>query len=168
MSYKDYRDVFRHMEREMQQFSDEVFRGFFDLGGGRFWQPSVDIFESETDLIIRTELPGVKSEDLGVSLSADDRILTVSGVRKEPAGERCGRLQCHQIEIYFGPFERPIVLPQGVPVLRDGITAVHKDGFLVVTLPKMLEAQMPVTRTIPITRAEPGVTEDVATVGKTG
>jgi HSP20 family protein len=138
------------MEREMQQFGDEMFRGFFDPGNGRFWQPSVDIYESENNLIVRVELPGVRSEDINVSLSADDRILTVGGVRKEPAGERGERLRCHQLEIYFGPFERTVALPPGVRVIRDEINAIHKEGFLVVTLPMAPEAQIPFTRSIPI------------------
>jgi HSP20 family protein len=160
MSYKDYRDVFRLMEREMQQFSDEVFHGFFDPAGGRFWQPSADIYESDTELIIRIEIPGVRSEDLVVSLSSDERALTLAGVRKEPVGERCGRMRCHQLEIYFGPFERVITLPPGVPVVRDDIKAVHKEGFLVVTLPKLREARVLVSRSIPITDEEPAPAEE--------
>jgi HSP20 family protein len=160
MSYKDYRDVFRLMEREMQQFSDDVFHGFFDPAGSRFWQPQVDIYESDTDLIVRVELAGAKSEELSVSLSADERFLSFGGIRKEPTGERCGPMRCHQLEIYFGPFERAVPLPAGVRVLRDEIKAVHRDGFLVVTLPKMTEAPKLVSRTIPITNDETDTVAD--------
>ena len=113
MAYKDYRDIFRQME----QLSDEVFRGFFDMptGSGRFWQPPIDIYESETDLLVKIEVPGVRPDEMNVSLSEDDRVLTIAGMRREPEGERRGRLRCHQLEIYFGPFERAVALPQGVP-----------------------------------------------------
>ena len=150
MSYKDYRDVFRLMDREMQQLSDEVFRGFFDPLGGRFWQPPIDIYESETDLLIKVELPGVRTEDISVSLSADDRALTVSGLRKESEGERRGRMRCHQLEIYFGPFERIVPLPVAVPIDREQIKAVHREGFLVVTIPKVEKPISNSSRTIPI------------------
>ncbi len=153
MSYNDYRDIFRLMEREMQQFSDEVFRGFFDTTGasGRFWHPPVDIYESENALLVKIELPGVKSEELQVALSSDNRVLTVSGMRKEPEGERRGRLGCHQLEIYFGPFERSITLPASITVHRDEIKAIYRDGFLVVTLPKRLATHEDESRIIPIT-----------------
>jgi HSP20 family protein len=156
MAYKDYRDIFRQMEKEMQLLSDEVFRGFFDMppGGGIFWQPSVDIYESETDLLVKVEVPGVKPEEMSVALSADDRVLTVAGLRRAPVGERRGRLRCHQLEIYFGPFERSIALPHGVPVLRDQIKAIYREGFLVITLPKQTASQSAEKRTIPIINAD--------------
>ncbi len=151
MAYKDYRDIFRQME----QLSDEVFRGFFDMptGSGRFWQPPIDIYESETDLLVKIEVPGVRPDEMNVSLSEDDRVLTIAGIRREPAGERRGRLRCHQLEIYFGPFERAVALPQGVPVLRDEIKAIYREGFLVVTLPKNLEIERRDRRVIPIVTA---------------
>lgn len=170
MAYKDYRDIIRQMERDMQQISDEVFRGFFDLptGGGRFWHPPADVYENDKSLLVKVELAGVRPEDIQVSLSADDLILTIKGVRKEPEGQRNGRLRCHQLEIYFGPFERAIALPHGVPVEREEITATYKNGFLLVTLPKKTAVNTPQARVIPITAgeqppiAEPKVEEAVA------
>lgn len=157
MAYKDYRDIIRQMERDMQQISDEVFRGFFDLptGGGRFWHPPADVYENDKSILVKMELAGVRPEDIQVMLSADDLILTIKGVRKEPEGQRTGRLRCHQLEIYFGPFERAIALPHGVPVEREQITATYKSGFLLVTLPKKTAVNTPQARVIPITSGEP-------------
>jgi HSP20 family protein len=141
------------MEREMQQLSDEAFRGFFDVptgGAGRFWQPAVDIHESEEHLIVKIEIAGAKPDDLQVSLSPDDRVLTVAGVRSEGPQDREGRIRCHQLEVYFGPFERSIPLP-GVPVDHQGIAAVYKEGFLTVTLSKRTTPLRTITRVIPIT-----------------
>jgi len=159
MAYNDYRDIIRQMEREMQQFSDEAFRNFFGntaLGGaGRFWQPPVDIHETGIAILVKIELAGVKADDLHVSLSPDDRVLTVSGARSESRAVRDGRIRCHQLEIYFGPFERAVVLPRGVSLNRDAITATYRDGFLLVTLPKRAaEPEQPPTRVIPITEAQ--------------
>jgi len=84
-----------------------------------------------------------------VALSPDDRVLTVSGTRTEGHADREGRLRCHQLEIYFGPFERSVGLP-GVPVNRDAITASYRDGFLLVTLPKRQMPPRPQKRMIPI------------------
>ena len=154
MAFNDYRDLIRQMEREMQQLSDEAFRGFFAMpvgGAGRFWQPPMDVHETDSAILVKVELAGVKADDLHVSLSPDDRILNISGVRAESHSDREGRVRCHQLEIYFGPFERAISLPGGVPLNRDAIKATYKEGFLMVTLPKKPAAkELPQTRVIPI------------------
>ncbi|HEY3328908.1 MAG TPA: Hsp20/alpha crystallin family protein [Capsulimonadaceae bacterium] len=176
MTFKDYRDIVRQMERDMQMISDDLFRGFFDLpvSGGRFWVPPVDIHETEDTLLVKCEIAGVKAEDLQVALSADDKILTIAGMRKESQTERDGRTRCHQIEIYFGPFERAVTLPQGVSVDRDKLSAMYKDGFLIVTLPKIEHVEEKTLRVIPITSEpdtkidESGDTESPAAAIKPG
>ena len=153
MAFNDYRDIIRQMEREMQQLSDEAFRGFFAFpsgGAGRFWQPPVDIHETNEAVVIKIELAGVKADDLQVSLTPDDGILNVSGVRAEAHADREGRVRCHQLEIYFGPFERAIELPGGLRLNREAVRATYRDGFLLVTLPKKPSEDRPQTRVIPI------------------
>ncbi len=164
MPFKNYRDIIQQMEREMQQLSDEAFRGFFAVpvgGAGRFWQPAVDVHETDGHILVKMELAGAKADDLQVSLSPDDRVLTISGVRAEAHADRDGRLRCHQLEIYFGPFERAVALPSGVPVDRDKITAGYREGFLLVMLPKKpAAAQEPQKRIIPITEPDAGVQKE--------
>ncbi len=153
MAFNDYRDIIRQMEREMQQLSDEAFRGFFAIpagGAGRFWQPPIDIHETEEAVLVKVELAGVKADDLQVSLSPDDRILNVSGSRSESARDREGRSRCHQMEIYFGPFERAVGLPSGIRLDRDAIKASYKEGFLLVTLPKKRSTEQAGPQIIPI------------------
>lgn len=167
MAFNDYRDIIRQMEREMQQLSDEAFRGFFAMptgGGGRFWQPPVDIHETEHAVIVKVELAGVRADDLHVSLTPDDRILNISGTRTEGQGDRAGRIRCHQLEIYFGPFERAVALPGGIRLNREAIKAAYREGFLLVTLPKRPQSEKPQSRTIPISSdAEPTNTEPINT-----
>jgi HSP20 family protein len=155
MPFKDYRDLIRQMERDMQQLSDEAFRGFFAMGvggAGRFWQPSVDVHETEKAVVIKMELAGAKAADLQVTLSPDDRVLTISGTRTEGHSDREGRVQCHQLEIYFGPFERQVAIPPGLTLERDAIAASYREGFLIVTLPKKkVSRERPQRRVIPIT-----------------
>ena len=153
MTFRDYRDIVRQMEREMQQMSDEAFRGFFGIATvsapRRFWQPPVDVHETEDALIVRAELAGTRADDLQVSLSPDDRVLTLRGARAEPRSVRDGRVRCHQLEIYFGPFERAVVLPASIALDRERLSATYKDGFLTVTLPKREPARVE-PRMIPI------------------
>ena len=153
MAFNDYRDIIRQMEREMQQLSDEGFRGFFALPtgtAGRFWQPPVDVHETAEAMLIKVELAGVKADDIHVSLTPDDRILNISGTRREGQDSREGRVRSHHLEIYVGPFERAIALPSGFRLNRDAIKATYRDGFLLVTLPKRARAEMPQVRVIPI------------------
>ncbi len=157
MAFNDYRDIIRQMEREMQQLSDEAFRGFFAVpggGAGRFWQPPVDIHETAEAVVIKMELAGVKADDLQVSLTPDDRVLNVSGVRAETHTDREGRVRCHQLEVYFGPFERAIAMPSGLRLNREAVRATYRDGFLLVTLPKKPSTDKPQTRVIPINVTE--------------
>jgi len=139
-----------------------MFRGYFDLpvSGGRFWVPSVDIHETGENILVKCEIAGVKAEDLQVSLSGDDKVLTIAGIRKELQEERSGRLRCHQLEVYFGPFERSIPLPQQLPIDRERLSAVYKDGFLIVTLPKLPVIENAAPRQIPIAAGE-DVVDDV-------
>lgn len=154
MSYRDFRDIdlLRQMENEMQRIADETLRGFFtDVPTpNRFWQPRVDMHETPEAVIVKVEVAGVTAESMHVALGSDDRVLTITGERTEHDRERVDRIRCYQLEIYFGPFERQVILPGDARVDRDKIAAAYKDGFLVVTIPKRPESTSK-SRTIPIT-----------------
>ena len=153
MSHRDFRDIdlLRQMETEMQRLADETLRGFLSdvPAPNRFWQPRVDMHETPDSVIVKVEIAGVDPGDLNLSLSSDDRVLTISGERNEADRERVDRIRCYQLEIYFGPFEREIVLPGDARIDREKIAATYKDGFLLVTLPKRAENNG--SRAIPIT-----------------
>ena len=102
----------------------------------RFWQPAADVHETAAGVVIKVEVAGVTVSDVNVALSGDGRLLTVSGVRAEQKEERMMRTGCHQLEIYFGPFERVFPMPSDMEIDRDAITATLKDGFLTITLPR--------------------------------
>ncbi|MCH2171250.1 Hsp20/alpha crystallin family protein [Myxococcota bacterium] len=98
------------------------------LSGGR-WQPDVDVFESETEIIVRVELAGVERQDVRVGV--DGRVLRISGTRRAPDTSEVQRLL--QMEIASGPFERSVTLP--APFERDRVSARLKDGVLTIVLP---------------------------------
>ena len=162
MDYRDFRDIdlLRQMENEMQRIADETLRGFLtDVPTpNRFWQPRVDMHETNESIVVKVEVAGVNPDELNVSLSSDDRVLTISGERVEEDKERIDRIRCYQLEIYFGMFERDIVLPGNARIDRDNIAANYKEGFLVVTLPKRAEVAGG-ARTIPVTDATKITTE---------
>jgi len=101
----------------------------------RLWTPALDVHEDADNFIIRAELPGLKREDIEVSLQ--DGALVISGERKtEKADEG---VEIHRQERYYGKFQRALTLP--TPVAADKIKAQYKDGVLTVTLPKAEEAK---------------------------
>jgi HSP20 family protein len=99
------------------------------------WAPAVDLYEDKDNFTVKAELPGLKREDIGVSL--EDDTLVISGERK--AEQKSDEAETHRVERFFGRFQRTIVLPASVQA--DKIAAQYKDGVLTVTLPKSEEAK---------------------------
>lgn len=92
--------------------------------------PAVDIEESKEAFVFRADLPGLKSEDVTVSLEADT--LTLRGERKHSAPVSEGNLR--RMERAFGAFERRFTFD--TPVQGGAVSAVYRDGVLEVTVPK--------------------------------
>jgi HSP20 family molecular chaperone IbpA len=135
--FRRYEEMVRQMEREMLRFQQEAFGHVLGTGGwpGRMWQPNVDVCESEDCVWVRLEAAGLDLDRTRVTLGPDNRVLTVTGYRPEPSDACERRLRCHQLEIYFGHFERDILLPD-VSLDREAVRADYRDGMLIVTLPK--------------------------------
>ena len=94
------------------------------------WVPALDVHEDKDSFVVRTELPGLKREDIEVSLH--DGALVISGERKVEKLE--GGVEVHRQERYYGKFQRALTLP--TPVAADKIKAQYKDGILTVIMPK--------------------------------
>lgn len=151
--FKDYNDLLRQMEFEMQRCSAEAMRRLIELppDAQEFWLPKADLYETEDDLVVRVEAAGIERESLHATLSADRRTLSIRGTRGERHLDGTKKIRYYQLEVYFGSFERDIALPRDVAIDADKLNATYRDGFLVVTLPKARETQ--VSRTVPITEA---------------
>jgi HSP20 family protein len=108
----------------------ELYGEFSDRLRGDRWQPDVDVFETEKEIIVRVDLAGVRSSDLRVTM--DGSMLRISGVRVSGDSSEVKRL--HQMEIATGPFERRVRVP--VAFDRERVSAHLSDGFLTVSLSK--------------------------------
>ena len=108
----------------------ELYGEFSDRLRGDRWQPDVDVFETEKEIVVRVDLAGVRSSDLRVTV--DGSMLRISGVRVSGDSSEVKRL--HQMEIATGPFERRVRVP--VAFDREGVAAHLSDGFLTVSLSK--------------------------------
>ncbi len=143
----DFRNL--HPLRRMASLRDEV-DNLFSLAFGQLnannengqesqlregWFPAVDVYEDKDNLLVKAELPGLKKEDIEISLH--DGYLTLSGERKEESRKKDGDV--YRSERWSGRFSRSISLP--FQVQTDKITANYTDGVLAVTLPKAEEAK---------------------------
>ena len=99
------------------------------------WVPAFDLYEDQDKLTVRAELPGLKKDQIKLTLKED--VLTVSGERKQESDAQ----DADQIrrERVFGAFERSVTLPY--PVNQAAISATCEDGVLTITLPKAEEAK---------------------------
>ena len=120
----------------LSAFQQEVDR-LFDLSpfaaaphGNGGWSPALDLHQDKDSFFVRAELPGMKKEEIALSLH--DGLLTISGERQhEKAHDEKTPLRN---ERFFGHFERTITLPMQVDGTR--VQAAYEDGILTVTLPK--------------------------------
>ncbi len=96
----------------------------------RRWSPVSDVIETEDAIVITAELPGVKDED--VHITVQDGVLRISGERRLEEETHDDRF--HRIERSYGDFERSFALPRGVA--EDDIHAGVAYGVLKVTIPK--------------------------------
>lgn len=99
------------------------------------WTPALDVYEDKDNLFVRAELPGMKRED--ISLTLHDGSLSISGERKSE--DKYKDAEVYRSERFFGRFQRTVTLP--TPVQAEKVKAQYKDGILTVTLPKAEEAK---------------------------
>jgi len=98
--------------------------------GSNGWEPEVDISETKNDFVISAELPGLKREN--VSLTLENDILTLKGEKKKEAGDEKENYQLN--ERGFGKFCRSFVMPDSIK--PEKIKTNFKDGLLRVSIPK--------------------------------
>ena len=99
------------------------------------WMPSVDISETDTAYLIKGEIPGVKKED--VKVTVQDGMLTIQGERKQEKEEKGKKF--HRVECSYGSFTRSFRMPGDAD--EAAVKAEFKDGMLNVTLPKSEKAK---------------------------
>lgn len=123
------------IQNEMSRWMRDAFDGADATTGPGLYAPAVDIIEHGDDLVLLADLPGVRREDIDVSV--ENRTLTLTGERKAPAESEDSAV--YRSERPMGKFTRTFSLPATVDVGR--ITAEHKEGVLRVALPKAEEAR---------------------------
>ena len=130
--------------RDLNLIQDRMNRLFDDSGrtwrndepaATTSWSPSVDIFETEGEIVVKAELPGMERKDIALHL--ENNVLTLRGERKfekETKNENY-----HRIERSYGNFSRSFSIPATVD--EEKIRADYKDGVLQIVLPKKDQAK---------------------------
>ena len=98
------------------------------------WTPALDLYQNNDNVVAVVELPGMRKEDIDVSLH--DGMLTIAGERQSSSSE--GE-NAERTERFSGKFRRSVTLPTRVDASK--VSASYKDGILTVTLPKSEEAK---------------------------
>jgi HSP20 family protein len=124
---------FAALQNEMGRWMNQVMGAQPAPGngdGGSTWLPAVDVWETDSELVLSFDLPGIAEDRIDVEL--DDNVLTVTGQR-ERAQEQSGD-RFYRFERRFGTFARSVTLPQGVN--EESIQADYSNGVLEIRVPK--------------------------------
>ncbi len=124
----------------LQNEVGRVFEKTFGPGGekgtkGFAWAPAIDAYETDTDVIVKADVPEVEADDIDITLSEDS--LTLKGERKFT--EEVDEDNYYRLERRYGTFQRSIPIPGAIK--RDNISADYKDGVLTITIPKAEESR---------------------------
>ncbi len=125
----------------LHQVADQLFGEFFGQTPFKMaatearWSPMVDVHETDEGIRLVADLPGIKQEDIQVSIEGDT--LTLKGERKRDTEVK--EDQYHRVERSYGVFQRSILLPSVVDSSK--VKATYKDGVLEILLPKKEEAK---------------------------
>lgn len=135
---------FYDVHGEMNRLFDEMFGGLARRSGGRqgegaadSWSPALDVTHEDGDVLVRAELPGVKPDDVDITLSRG--VLTISGQRE---AEQEQRGQGYYVrERRYGSFRRSLVLPEGID--EGNVDARYENGVLEVRIAGAAAEQEP-------------------------
>jgi len=138
--WEPFRDLVSLQER-MNRLFEESFRGINRSGNEEEWSvgtwaPAVDIYEQNSNIVLKAELPGVDPK--GVDIRVENNVLTLRGERKFDGEVK--RDSYHRVERAYGAFSRSFTLPSVIDT--EKIQADYKDGVLTVVLPKREEARL--------------------------
>ena len=123
-------NAYNDLPTGMMFFHDAVNRFLSEQNQARPWSPSVDIFETETELLFKVDAAGVRLEDIDVQL--ENGTMTLKGERKFEKDDKVKGY--HRIERSYGAFARSFTLPDTVD--PEGVRADYANGVLTITLAK--------------------------------
>jgi HSP20 family protein len=127
-----FRDLSILQERMNRVFEDAAVRGWKsdEPSATTSWSPAVDIYETDSEIMVQAELPGVDRKDIALQL--ENNVLTLKGDRRFE--KETNQDNYHRIERSYGGFSRAFTIPTIVD--EEKIRADYRDGILKIALPK--------------------------------
>ena len=127
-----FRDLGILQERMNRVFEDAAVRGWKndEPSATTSWSPAVDIYETDSEIMVQAELPGIDRKDIALQL--ENNVLTLKGDRRFE--KETNQENYHRIERSYGGFSRAFAIPTIVD--EDKIRADYRDGILKIALPK--------------------------------
>ena len=127
-----FRDLGILQERMNRVFEDAAVRGWKndEPSATTSWSPAVDIYETDSEIMVQAELPGIDRKDIALQL--ENNVLTLKGDRRFE--KETNHENYHRIERSYGGFSRAFTIPTIVD--EDKIRADYRDGILKIALPK--------------------------------
>jgi HSP20 family protein len=135
MSWGPFRNISNLQEQMNRLFEDSRRNGRAESSALTTWSPPVDIHETENELIVEADLPGMNENDLDIRV--ENNMLTIAGERKFQSEVK--EDDYLRIERTYGSFNRSFGLPSAVNA--EAIKAEYKNGVLTLELPKRDEAK---------------------------
>ena len=126
---------FSILQSQMNRLFESTLLGWPAESGTRTWMPPADIHETENELVVTADLPGVDLQSIDVRV--ENNVLSITGERK--LQETAENVNVHRLERMYGAFARSFTLSTQVNTKK--IQANYKDGVLKITLPKAEQAK---------------------------
>ena len=123
------------LQNQMNRLFDSTLYGWPGELDARTWMPPADIHETDDELVVTADLPGVDVKSVDVRV--ENNVLSIAGERKPQDTPKNGNV--HRVERMYGAFARSFTL--STPVDSERIKANYKDGVLRITLPKAEQAK---------------------------
>jgi HSP20 family protein len=126
------------LHRQMNQMFDELMAS--ERQSATSWQPAIELQDTEDNLVLRLEIPGVDGKDIDIHVTRE--AVAISGEHRfEKKTQEKGFFRS---EFRYGNFQRVVPLP--VPIQNDQVKADFKNGVLTLTMPKVTEARRTVIK----------------------
>jgi len=126
----------KRIEGQLERLANDYFiaDSFVETVYGSLWRPPADVYETESHVVVRMEVPGLHPEDISITLHPTAAV--IRAVRHEP--QRDTKSAYHQLEVHYGFFERVVPLPSYIR--HEEAEAQYTEGFLFISIPKCSEA----------------------------
>jgi HSP20 family protein len=118
------------LQNQMNRLFDAAMHGNGDATGTTGWIPAADIYESDNDLVVTMDVPGVDPKN--VEIRVENNVLTIRGERQMEESQKAESF--HRVERFYGAFARTFALTTSVDT--EKIRASYNAGVLSITLPK--------------------------------